>query len=299
MQRKAMVSLLLGISALISAWFLGGVSEGYAQDIIEGDVERGGKLYQAWDLVLEVNLPDRDQPIWKEIAPDEEYDPHTWRCVTCHGWDYSGSDGWAPRAIVNRAGIPGLFAMVAEDEAVIISWLDGTENSGHDFSAYLSETDLRDLSAFLSSGLIQPELIADLDTQRVAGTAATGESIYLEYCLSCHGAEGAKINFGGAATPLFLGDVAQQNPWRVAHVVRFGHQNANMPSSSVVGLGFSQQLDLITYAQTLPLARIIGSEDFPVIEYEYQANTEMLAYASMALVVLILGGAVWVTKRKR
>jgi thiosulfate dehydrogenase len=298
MHKKVRGYLLLGAAALAFAGLWFAVSPGYGQEAIPGDVLRGGQLYQAWDRVLEIELPERNQPIWTEIAPDEEYDPRSWRCVTCHGWDYRGSEGWAPRAVVNRAGIPGLFSMVAEGEEVILPWLDGENNPGHNFSNYLSEEDMLDLSAFLSSGLIAPELIANLETQLVPGTVSTGEVVYTDYCFACHGVDGAKINFGGAANPLYLADVALQNPWRVAHVIRFGHIGDSMPAADVVELGLSQQLDLLAYAQTLPQAKIIGSPEFQVIEYDSQANTVMLAAASIALVLVILGGAVWVTKRK-
>jgi mono/diheme cytochrome c family protein len=146
--------------------------------------------------------------------------------------------------------------------------------------------------------LILPELVADRETGVVQGTVTTGEEIYNEFCHSCHGPDGAKINFGGAANPLYLADITLQNPWRVAHVVRFGHLEITMPSAQAVEISFSQQLDLLAYAQGLPQARIIGSPEYPVIEYEDQAQTDILAFISIALVGLILGASVWVTKRK-
>jgi mono/diheme cytochrome c family protein len=299
MRRNVKLITLIGAAYILTATFWLGVSISHAQDEIVGDVVRGGQLYEAWDRVLGVDLPGSSQAIWQEIAPQgSDIEPRSWRCVTCHGWDYRGADGWAPRAVVNQAGIPGLFSMVAEPQAVIIGWLDGSENPEHDFSEYLSETEFNDLSAFLSSGLVAPELIADLETQRVPGTVDTGEEIYLEYCLSCHGADGSKINFGGAAEPLYLADITLRNPWRVAHVVRFGHLGINMPPAAEIELGFGLQLDLLAYAQTLPQASMIGSPEYPVIVYDTQAHTELLAYASIVLVVIVLGGAIWVLKRK-
>lgn len=298
MQRKKKWYLLSGSAALVFALLMLGVTASSAQETPEGDVLRGGLLYHSWDQVLDVSLPEQNQPLWQEFSPDGEYDPRSWRCVTCHGWDYLGSDGSMERAIVKRAGNPGLFSMVAEPPEVIFTWLDGTENTGHDFSMFLSEEDMQDLSAFLSSGLIAPELIANPETRRVQGTPATGETIFGEYCLSCHNTDGSKINLGETSNPLYLADVSWANPWRVAHVIRFGHLRVNMPPAEAVNLSFSQQIDLLAYLQTLPQARLIGSDDFPVIEYEFQANTEMLAYAAMVLVVLILGAAVWVTRRQ-
>jgi mono/diheme cytochrome c family protein len=266
---------------------------------VDGDPLRGGQLYFAWDVLLEVDWPEDNQPIWQEIAPNEEFDPRSWRCVTCHGWDYSGSAGRVTRAIVKQAGFPGLFGMVAESEEVITAWLIGENNSRHDYSELLSEQDFKDLSAFLTAGLVPPELIADLETRQAIGTLSTGETLYQEYCLSCHGVEGEKLNFGVATAPLYLSDVAWQNPWRVAHVVRFGHIVTNMPAAEAVDLGFSQQIDLLAYAQSLPQATLIGSPEYPVIEYDNQADTEMLAFTAIAIVVVIFGGAFWVLKRHR
>jgi len=298
MRLKTKILTLTGAVILAAAALWSGFSVGQAQEEPVGDVVRGGQLYQAWDQVLGVSLPNSNQAIWQEIAPNGDIEPRSWRCVTCHGWDYRGSEGWAPRAVVNRAGIPGLFSMVADPQNTIIAWLNGSKNPGHDFSEYLSRTDFQDLSAFLSSGLVAPELIADLTTQRVLGTVSTGQEVYQEYCLSCHGVDGAKINFGGAANPMYLADITLQNPWRVAHVVRFGHLQVNMPAAQEVDLGLSLQIDLLAYAQTLPQARLIGSPEFPVIEYETQAHTELLAFISLGLVVIVLSGVLWVTKRQ-
>jgi len=299
MRFKAKLSLALGCTALVIAALGFAVSSSHAQDEIEGDVLRGGQLYYAWDRVLGVPLPDHDQAIWKEVAPGQDYDPHTWRCVNCHGWDYRGSEGISPRAVVKRSGFPGLFEMVAEPEKKITSWLNGVRNAGHDFSDYFSEQDYKDLSAFLSAGLIAPDFIADPDTRLVAGTLSTGEEIYIEMCLSCHGVDGEKINFGGAVAPLYLADISLHNPWRVSHVIRFGHLGINMPAGELTDVSFSQQIDLLTYTQSLPQAKIIGSEEYPVIEYDSQADTAMLAYGAISLVVIVVGGTFLAMKRYR
>jgi thiosulfate dehydrogenase len=299
MRIRAKFLLALGCTALVIAAAGFGASPIFGQDEIEGDVIRGGRLYQAWDRVLEVSLPEHDQAIWKEVAPEIDYDPHSWRCVFCHGWDYRGSDGINTRAVVKRSGFPGLFDMVAESEQVITGWINGGKNAGHDFSAYFSEQDYKDLSAFLSAGLIAPDLIADLDTRLVPGTLSTGEEIYGEMCLSCHGVDGEKINFGTAVDPQYLADITLQNPWRVSHVIRFGHLKTYVPAGEVVNISFSQQIDLLSYSQSLPQADVIGSEEYPVIEYDSQASTDVLAYGAISLVVLVLGGTIFVLKKNR
>ena len=296
---KARAGLLWGAVLLVAAGLWLAISPSFGQNDVEGDPLRGGQLYHAWDELLGVELPETNQPIWQEIAVEGEYDFRSWRCVTCHGWDYKGSEGRMLRAIVKQAGFPGLFGMLAESEDVIISWLDGESNPNHDFSDLLSEQDIKDLSAFVTSGLVPPELIADINNRQAMGTLSTGETFYLEYCLSCHGIDGETINFGGAATPLYLSDIAKQNPWHVAHVVRFGHVETNMPAAEAVELSFSQQIDLLAYTQSLPGAQVIGSPQYPMIEYEEQAETEMLAFTAMALVVVILGGTFWVLRRHR
>jgi len=67
------------------------VRTAYSQSEPIGDKLRGGRLYAAWDNLAVNPLPDHLQPLWPENIAGEFPPRYTWRCVNCHGWDYSGS----------------------------------------------------------------------------------------------------------------------------------------------------------------------------------------------------------------
>ena len=55
----------------------------------------GGKLYDDLWPILELPPPEGRNPAFADRAPT---DHDTWRCVSCHGWDYGGAGG-------ERAGV--------------------------------------------------------------------------------------------------------------------------------------------------------------------------------------------------
>ena len=62
----------------------------------------GGRLYDNWWIVLEQAPPDVPHPAYPSVRSTNP--AATWRCVTCHGWDYGGSRG----ATVGIRRMPGL-----------------------------------------------------------------------------------------------------------------------------------------------------------------------------------------------
>jgi len=281
--------ILLGILFIVSG--LGASAS--AQEEGEGDPLAGGVLYAAWDLVLGVELPNSNHPLW---YADESINKYSWRCVVCHGWDYSGWE--APPADATQGGVvyPGVFSMMGESEEEIIAWLDGSNNPKHNFSKYISHKDMQDLSAFLSTSLIRPELYVDEGTGRVQGTALAGEDFYKDKCRECHGSDGSRINFGSAERPAFLGNLAVINPWRAAHIIRFGHTQTNVKAGIRFGWAFYDEVDLLTYMQHLPLARQILREEAvveEVIDFSQQGDVRPLIYAATGIVGVVLGGVLW------
>jgi thiosulfate dehydrogenase len=73
-------------------------------------------------------------------------------------------------------------------------------------------------------------------------------------CAACHGPDGKKLNFGKPDDPEYIGTVANENPWEVAHKIRVGQPGSNPPMPTGVETGWSLQevLDVLAYAQTLP-----------------------------------------------
>jgi mono/diheme cytochrome c family protein len=284
----------LAIILVGTLFVVGGLSvSARAQEEYEGDPLAGGALYAAWDIVLGVELPDSNHPLW---YVDEPVNRNSWRCVACHGWDYGGWE--TPPAGESQEGVvyPGVFSMMGESEEEIIAWLDGSNDPDHDFSNYLSQENMQDLSAFLATSLIPSELYVEEGTGRVRGTALAGEELYKEKCRECHGSDGARINFGSAEYPAFLGNLAKANPWRAAHIIRFGHLQTNVKPGARYGWLFYDEIDLLTYLQQLPMARQVIKADEAVevvVDYSQQGNVHPLIYAAAGIVAVILGGVLW------
>jgi mono/diheme cytochrome c family protein len=292
---KPSTIILVGILFVV----FGLVSAASAQDGYEGDPLEGGGLYAAWDAVLHVELPSRNHPLWYQ---EEPIDLNSWRCVTCHGWDYKGRE--ISPEIETQEGVeyPGVFSMMGESQEEVMAWLDGSNNREHDFSAYLSSKNMRDLSAFMSTGLVQSELYIEAGTGKAQGTALAGEDLYKGKCRECHGSDGSRINFGTAERPAFLGNLADFNPWRAAHIIRFGHTLTKVRPGTRYGWTFSNEIDLLTYLQQLPLAKQILNEDEveeEVIDYSQQGEVRPLIYAAAGIVVVILGGVLWGSRWSR
>jgi len=269
----------------------------YSQTEPIGDLTRGGRLYASWDNLAPGTLPENAQPLWPENIGGEFPPRYTWRCVNCHGWDYSGSQSRSFLAATRAMEYPNLFSMVAKPEEEILAYLDGSLNPDHDFSAYLTEQDLRDLSTFLTKGLTLPELIADWETFQVWGTVEIGEQNYQQHCASCHGLEGEKLNLNTTESPVFLGDLSWSNPWRVAHQMRFGHPQSRVPPAEMLGLSFSQQIDTLAYIQTMPVAVEIVENQFLALDFDLQASTVPLLIGAMLVGSMILV-ATWVTLKR-
>lgn len=289
--------ILVGIILVVFAV----VSTASAQGEDEGDPLAGGALYAAWDLVLGEALPDSNHPLWYE---DEPVYQSSWRCVTCHGWDYSGREIDLNDETQETVIYPGVFSMVGKQEEEVMAWLDGSNNPDHDFSDYLSHEHLQDLSAFLvdSTSLIPSELYVEEGTGKVRGTALAGENLYKERCRECHGSDGSRINFGSAEHPAFLGNLAVADPWRASHIIRFGHTQANVKPGARYGWLFYNEIDLLTYLQHLPLARQIikaNEEVEEVIDYSQQGDVRPLVYAAAGIAAVVLGGVLWGSRWNR
>jgi mono/diheme cytochrome c family protein len=278
---------------------LGVISTASAQEELEGDPLVGGRLYVAWDAVLRVELPYENHPLWHE---EEPIDRNSWRCVTCHDWDYRGRAISPTLEGAESVQYPSVFTMVAEPEENVIAWLDGSNNRDHDFSAFLSNHNMEDLSAFLITALVDSNLYIDSETGRVQGAALTGEVLYKMKCRECHGSDGARINFGTAKRPAFLGNLAQINPWRTAHTVRFGHIYTIVHPMENFGWSFYNEIDLLAYLQHLPLAEKMKDDREvveEVIDYSQQGDTRLLVYAASGIVMVILAGNFWAARWNR
>ena len=229
------------------------------------EIPRGGALFDNWFQALGKSPPPGDMPIWSRQTTNTISGPDTWRCVTCHGWDYQGKDG-AYRSGTNYTGFPSVYTQVkdmSEDE--IVSHLKGSKDPSHDFSPYIDDASLKDLAGFLKNALIDDSQYIDLVTLKViGGNAAHGKALYDKSCADCHGADGQKKTFVYAGQNATLGTVAVIDPWRFLHKTRFGTPGTPM----VIGydLGWTPQdgRDVLLYTQGFP-GGVLTSQNPPVI----------------------------------
>lgn len=229
----------------------------YAQTLssepaVGGSVPRGGRLYDKWWEEAGIAGPTGDSPLWARQTSNTRSGPDTWRCKECHGWDYRGAEG-AYGSGSHFTGFPGVLEAPSQSVEELMAQLGGAADPEHDFSA-LGETDLLDLASFLKEGLIEVAAYIDAQTKAtIGGDAATGQELYSATCAACHGEDGKTINFGDAAEPEYLGTIAADNPWEFIHKVRMGQPGTQMPAALELGWHLDEVIDVLTYAQTLPI----------------------------------------------
>ncbi|MEK6220842.1 MAG: cytochrome c [Chloroflexota bacterium] len=269
---------------------------------LQGEAIRGGKLYAAWDRILvDLSLPVGEHPLWTTQSANKNTGIYTWRCSTCHGWDYLGNKGAYSRGNEGFTGFPGVISVRDQPNKEILSWLDGTQNLSHNFSAYLGKQGLEDLTIFLSTQLIDLPLVINYNNNESLGNGIFGETLYKAECRSCHGIDGAKINFATAARPLFIGNQADDNPWKVVHLVRFGHLDAFAGTSKNYDWSVIDVADLLAYTQVLPTSNLPEPtpEHVVPIDFSEQGDTTSLVIAMIVLVMVILGGTSWSIIREK
>lgn len=220
----------------------------------QANITRGAMLYDKWFAVLGAEAPAGDMPLWQtRTFSNSRSGPDTWRCVSCHGWDYQGKDG-AYRAGSNYTGFPGVAAAAKTlSEQDMVGVLKGKKDPMHDFSKYLDDASLNDLVGFLKNELINDaDFIDPVSLSVKDGDAAHGQGLYDQQCASCHGTDGATLKFRFEGRDASLGTLAVIDPWRFLHKTRFGTPGTPM----VIGydLKWTPQdgRDVLLYAQSLP-----------------------------------------------
>ncbi len=219
----------------------------------QGDVPLGGALYDKWYAVLGIDPPNGNHPIWERQTSNTRSGPDTWRCVSCHGWDYQGKDG-AYRSGQNYTGFPGILQTSQEmSVGELVDVLKGKADPAHDFSRYIDDTHLNALAQFLKNALIDDNEYIDPVSLKVKnGDSAHGQQLYSQSCAECHGADGKQIVFRFEGTRAYLGTLAVLDPWRFLHKTRFGTPGTPMVIGYDLGWKPQDGRDVLLYAQGLP-----------------------------------------------
>jgi mono/diheme cytochrome c family protein len=250
--------IVAGLSLLLAAFLALGAATRLAQASgnmqNEANIVRGAMLYDNWFAALGVDAPAGSMPIWARQTTNTRSGEDTWRCVSCHGWDYLGKDGAYRSSSGNYTGFPGLLA-TAEGKSVdeLVANLKGSLDPDHDFSSYLDDASLNDLAGFLNSALIDDSLYIDAQTLSVKdGNSAQGKTLYDAQCARCHGEDGSTLKFRFEGRDATLGTLAVVDPWRFLHKTRFGTPGTEMVIGYDLGWQPQDGRDVLLYAQSLP-----------------------------------------------
>lgn len=247
------VLILLALLLAFTGLALGRQPAAGAPEVQKNGLVSGAMLYDKWYAEIGADAPPGDMPLWERQTTNTRSGPDTWRCVTCHGWDYQGKDG-AYRAGSNFTGFPGVYSAGKQKTAdEIIAQLDGTRDPAHDFSPFLTTSQLNDLAQFITSGLVDDSLFIDPVSLKVlGGDSARGKQLYDGSCASCHGEDGTALKFRLEGLDATLGTLAAVDPWRFLHKTRFGTPGTDMVIGYTLGWTAQDGRDVLLYTQSLP-----------------------------------------------
>ena len=203
----------------------------------------GGRLYDKWWPILEKDAPETTHPAWPSSNP--RTGDVTWRCKSCHGWDYKGAAGKYGSGSY-KTGIKGVTGMIGKDPAEIAAVIG---NATHGFTDELISTDAKlRIATFISKGLVDMSQYID-DDGTVKGDVNNGKAIFQTVCASCHGYDGAALNWGDEKEPGYVGTEANANPWEVLHKIQNGHPGVQMVNLRAFPV--QNSIDVLAYAKTL------------------------------------------------
>jgi len=211
---------------------------GWAAD--KGSIARGGRLYDNWILENRDRPPEDIHPNYKNSRRNMHNAENSWRCVTCHGWDYKGVATQGTGALGDKQG--------DDPDALGFILLD----ANHRYEAKLSRRDLGDLAAFIAGGRIDMDPYIAPGATRALGDATREAALYATVCANCHGTDGHRIT-----TMAQLGVFARRAPHEALHKILNGHPAERMPPLRF--LDTARLGDMLAYIQTLPAQNLLAS----------------------------------------
>ena len=217
------------------------------------DGVRGGLLYDKWWPVNGAAEPQGDHPLYPAIG--QKSGSTTFRCKECHGWDYKGAGG-AYASGSHFTGITGVLSttLTPQDVFDLLAGSD-TKSGGHDLPAYgMTDRELWDVVKFVLEGVVDTDLYID-GSGAFIGSALAGEAVYGTdvnegACATCHGVDGQWIDIYGSG--IYIGTVANDNPWEFLHKTRYGHPGSPMTSFELLNWPLTMAADVGAHSATLP-----------------------------------------------
>ncbi len=197
----------------------------------------GGKLYDDFWTILDELPPEERNPALKGALSISRAD--TWRCVTCHGWDYSGVE-------IEDHQFPGLHQLAGADPELVKKKLRDPQ---HPFpAARITDVAMDILALFVTQGLYtRSDYISE--TGVAVGNPEFGRDIFEGACISCHQLDGRRYLKGEKGDRSSLGWVARNRPTQAIHKILNG-----VPAAEMLSLRFLSDIqiaDLLAYLQSL------------------------------------------------
>ncbi|MDH4246228.1 MAG: cytochrome c [Deltaproteobacteria bacterium] len=209
-------------------------------------IVQGGLMYDNWFITLGKEAPKSTKFAYSSSGGKAQ-GADSWRCKECHGWDYLGKE--PDYSSGNHfSGFPGIQNAINVSE---LSVLNNLKNTNHRYGEILSDQELKPLVAFLMKGQLEMRDHIDRGSKKAKGDSGAGKALYQKHCTSCHGDDGKKLKLGEEAQSRSLGAIAVEDPWKTLHKIRFGQPGKEAPS--LLGAPVEQQVDVLAYAQTLPV----------------------------------------------
>ena len=206
---------------------------------LSASIAHGGRLYDDWQLEEGAKTQGLPHPAYPASADPVKDVSATWRCRTCHGWDYKGNQGDAATG-TNPLPIKGIRGMAGAEPAKIAALL---RNRTHQYGAVLQDRDIVDLANFVSQGQLDMDTAIERGSRRFLGNSAQGSPYYRAICASCHGLDGKRITAS-------LGRAVKRNPYSALHMALNGHPDEKMPALRELDPQIA--IDILTYLQDLP-----------------------------------------------
>jgi len=215
------------------------------------DPVRGGLSYDRWWTVNGAPEPTGDHPLYPDAG--QLTGSVTYRCKECHGWDYKGLDG-AYGSGSHYTGIRGVFGTTLSPRQIyeLLKADPAAVPNGHNMGLFgMSEGDLWDVVKFTSEGVGDTNDYIAPDGAFI-GDYFDGNYLYTIVCSGCHDEDGKRLNFGTEQAPIYIGTLANENPWEFQHKVRFGHPGSSMPATDLLRWSAQDAADIGVYSASLP-----------------------------------------------